>query len=61
MNRISEELLVIKLNLAAAKLLECYQWNHLALNYAEINERLAAVQLMLEDLQQRLLEVDNTE
>ena len=55
MKRADEEILVKKLNLTASKLLECYQWNHLDVDYQKVKEKLIQLQTILAKLQGILL------
>ena len=54
MSRIKEEEQVKKISIAAANLLECYQWDHLDLNQVEIAKRLQSLQCCLKDFQKLL-------
>lgn len=39
MTRKEEERLVKELNIMTSKLLECYQWDHLSINYLEVKKQ----------------------
>ena len=54
MNRYNEELAIKDLSIAISKLLECYQWDHLPIDYDKVKIEMASVEDKMHEVESLL-------